>query len=331
MDNDKFALLVGVSQCEWAALPPLRAARTNVEVLRRSLQFPGSGFETQPLWDAPCGVMAETIERFFRHRHPDDLVFLLFSGYVFQDTDDQLYLGTSTTTIDDRQYLIRARTIPIHFLLNVMDSSPAGRQVVIFDACFRLMENMPPDDSEVSMEAQFNQMISDRRVILTASTYTQHIPDPEGLDAWSYTRYLAEGAATGAADTDCDGSLTVKELHSYAQRKLQIAAPNQQPQFFGDKAPVNQMLLQVPSKTATVRFRQFLEMLAETGEIDQREFRILTKRNHLNAFRQHLGIALATADDIELEVLRPFRERHQRKQLFQEYLARVTEGYDESE
>lgn len=328
---DKFALLVGVSQCEREDLPPLRRARTNVEVLKRSLQSPHSGFEIQTLSDAPLGSMAETIERFFRHRDGDDQVFFLYSGYVFQDIDQQLYLSTPSTTIDDWGQLVRAKTIPFHFLLNVMDASPAWRQVIIFDACFRLTAGIQPDDPEVSMEEELNLMIGDRRVILSAATQTQHVPDPEGLDAWSYTRYLAEGTATGAADTDGDGCLTVKELHHYAQRKLQIAIPSQQPQFFGSEATANQMLLQVPSQTPTVKYRQFLEMLTETGEIDQREFRLLTGRNRLHAFRQHLGISPAEADEIELEVLRPFRERDQRKQLFQEYLARLTEGNYESE
>lgn len=328
---DKFALLTGVSQCQRDDLHPWQRARTNVEVLKRSLQSTNSGFEIQTLCDAPAGEMAETIERFFRHRDGDDQVFFLFSGYVFKDVDQQLYLSTPTTVIDDWGQLVRARTIPVHFLLNVMDASPAWRQVVIFDACFRLTAGIQPDDQEIPMEELFDYMIGDRRVILTASTYTQHVPEPEGLDAWSYTRYLAEGVATGAADTDCDGSLTVKELHNYARRKLQIAVPNQHPQFYGSEATANQMLLQVPSQKPSIKYRQFLEMLTETGEIDQREFRILTGRNRLHAYRQHLGISPAEADEIEFEVLRPFRERHQRKLLFQEYFAQVIEGRYESQ
>ncbi|MDX2228694.1 MAG: caspase family protein [Leptolyngbyaceae cyanobacterium bins.349] len=328
---DRFALMVGVSHCEEPELPTLRRARTNVEVLKRSLQSTNSGFEVHTLWDAPQLEMAETIEQFFRHRDGDDQVFFLFSGYVFKDVDGQIYLSTPSTLIDDWGQLVRARTIPLHFLLNVMDASPAWRQVIIFDCCFRLTQGIDLDDAEVFLEEYFNQMVGDRRIVLTASTYTQHQPDPEALDVWSYTRYLAEGAATGAADTDCDGSLTVKELHHYAQRKLQIAAPNQQPQFYGSEATANQMLLQVPSNTPVIQYRQFLEKLAETSEIDQTEFRILTGRNRLNAFRQHLGISQTMAAEIEFEVLRPFQEHQQRKQLFQEYFAQLTEGRYESQ
>lgn len=326
---DKFALLVGVSQCE-VALPTLRRARTNVEVLKRSLQSTNSGFEIQTLCDVPQLEMAETIEQFFRHRDADDQVFFAFSGYVFRDVDEQLYLASPVTTIDNWGQLARSRTIPMQFLVNIMDASPAWRQVIIFDCCFRLTQGIQANESEVLLEEWFNQMVGDRRVILTASTYTQHEPEPAELDAWSYTRYLAEGAETGAADDDCDGSLTVKELHFYAQRKLRIAAPNQHSQFYGSEATANQMVLQVPSQIPTVQYRQFLEKLTENSEIDRTEFRILTGRNRLNAFRQHLGISLIDAAEIEFEVLRPFQEHEQRKQLFQEYLARLTEGRYES-
>ncbi|MDX2245021.1 MAG: caspase family protein [Leptolyngbyaceae cyanobacterium bins.302] len=328
---DRFALLVGVSECEEAELPTLRRARTNTEVLKRSLQSTNAGFEVQTLTDVPQLEMAAAIEQFFRHRDGDDQIFFSFSGYIFKDVDEQLYLSTPATRIDDWGQLVRSRTIPVSFLLNVMDASPAWRQVIIFDACFRLTQGLAADEPEILLEEWFNDMVGDRRVILTASTYTHHEPEPDELDAWSYTRYIAEGAETGAADTDFDGELTVKELHFYAQRKLQIAAPSQRPQFYGSEATANQMLLQVPSQTPTVQYRQFLEQLAATSEIDLTELRILTGRNRLNSFRQHLGIPQNQASEIEFEVLRPFREHQQRKQLFEEYLAQLTEGRYESE
>ena len=118
---DKFALMIGVSQCEEGELPPLRKARTNVEVLKRSLQSTNAGFEVQTLWDTPQLEMAETIEQFFRHRDGDDQIFFTFSGYAFKDVDDQLYLATPSTLIDDWGQLVRARTIPMRFLVNVTE------------------------------------------------------------------------------------------------------------------------------------------------------------------------------------------------------------------
>ncbi|NJP10816.1 MAG: hypothetical protein HC866_16185 [Leptolyngbyaceae cyanobacterium RU_5_1] len=144
---------------------------------------------------------------------------------------------------------------------------------------------------------------------------------------------MAEGAATGAADHDYDGSLTVRELHFYAQRKLKIAAPLQHPQFYGSDETANQLVLQVPSQTPEVRYRQFLERKfekivekdAEKSEIDWTEFRFLEGRNTLNALWNELELSPLEAAEIESHVLRPVRERQQRIQLFQEISSKLIE------
>ncbi len=320
----KIALLVGVSGCDMG-LPPLRKARTNVEVLKRALQGTSSGFVVQTLNDPSLLDMMEAIEQLFRHREKTDQVLFFFSGYGIKDVDGQLYFAAPHTALDDRGNLIRSRTMPVRFLHNVMDTSPAWRQVVIFDCCFRQTGGIDPTEGETLMDDTYNHLIGDRRVILSATTHTQHFPEPDSLDAWSYTRYWAEGASTGAADTDCDGSLTVKELHYYAQRKLHVAAPDQHPQFYGSEDTANQLVLQVPSQIPRVQYRQFLEKMAQTSEIDTTEFRILSGRNTLNTLRQHLGLSPQDAAEIENQVLRPFQERQQRIQLYQELLSDLTE------
>jgi uncharacterized caspase-like protein len=320
----KVALLVGVSECEMG-LPTLPRSRVNVEVMKRALQTAQSGFQVATLCDHPFPELIELIERFFRQRDSDDQILFLFSGYGIRDTDEQLYLTTPATKLDKWGHLVRSRTLPIQFLQNIMDSSPAERQVIMLDCCFRLTNGIAPSAPEQSMEDVLDHLIGDRRVVLSGTTATQHAPEPDSLDAWSYTRYIAEGAATGAADTDCDGSLTVKELHWYAYHKLQIAAPDQHPQFYGSEDTANQMVLQVPSQTAPVRYRQFLEKLAQTSEIDTTEFRVLSGRNELNSLRQHLGLSPQEAADIEAQVLRPVRERQLRIQLYQELVSKLNQ------
>ena len=337
---DKFALLVGVSGGAALNLPTVPTACTNAEVLERSLTTPHAGFDVQRLCDVEHFQMAAQIEQFFRHRDTADQAFFLFSGYIIQDTDNQLYLTTPASQLDDRGHLVRSRTIPLNSLVQWMNESPAHQQVIIFDAWFHYMGE-PDPDADGSLEPWFNAMVSDRRVILTASSQMHPLPDPAGLETWSYTRYLAEGAETGAADTDCDGLVTVKEWHQYAQRKLHVAIPAQSPQFYAPEAPVNQAMLCVPSEEPAVRYRQFLEKLVQGHDreasshpettrydhIDQTEFRLLTGRNRLNEFRQHLGLSQTEATEIETAVLRPYWEYQQRKQTFHEYLAQLIEGH----
>jgi Caspase domain len=320
----KVALLVGVSGCE-IELPTLQRSRINVEVLKRALQIAKSGFEVVTLCDYAFPEMIELIERFFRQRDSEDQIMFLFSGYGIRDTDGQLYLTTPATKLDTWGHLVRSRTLPMQFLQNMMDSSPASQQMILLDCCFRLTNGIAPSEPEHSMEDVLDRLIGPRRVILSATTTTQHEPEPDSLDAWSYTRYIAEGAATGAADNDCDGSLTVKELHWYAHRKLQIAAPAQHPQFYGSEDTANQMVLQVPTQTPVVRYRQFLEKLAQTSEIDKTDLRVLSGRNELNALRQHLGLSSQEAIDIEMQVLRPIREHQVRVQLYQKIVSKLNQ------
>lgn len=321
---NKFALLIGVSDCA-AGLPTLRKARTNGQILARSLRETNSGFQVKWLHNWPQIEMAEAIEQFFRYRQATDQVLCLISGYGIRDRDGQLYFATPETVFDHQGNLIRARTLPARFLLNVMDSSPAEQQVLIFDGCVRLPGGIADTDQELLLEGTFDQMIGDRRILLVNDTYTRHIPEPDSLESWSYTRYLANGLTTGGADQDCDGQLTVEELHRYAAAKVQKAAPAQHPQFYGSPKVASQVLLQVPSRSPTVQFRQFLEKLAQSDEteIDLTEFRILTGRNRLNALRRHLGLSPQEASEIEAEVLRPEREYAQRQQLYQDVLAKL--------
>ncbi len=314
---DKVALLVGVSSCRMD-LPLLRKARTNGEVLKRTLKGMNNGFQVQTLYDRPLLEMTEAIERFFRQRGDDDQIVFLLSGYGIQD-DNELYFVSPSTALDDWGHLLRSHTLPASFLLNLMNSSPAQLQVIIFDCCFRLTLGIAPQEPEHALGEHLRALLGPHRVILTATTKTQHEPEPESLDAWSYTRYLADGAITGAADQDCDGALTVEELHEYAQRKLQIAAPDQQPQLYVPPGgPVNPIVLQVPAGDPTVKYRQFLEKIVQNSEIDRTEFRILTGRNRINDFRHHLGLSQQDATEIENHVLRPWREYQQRLQLYQE-------------
>ncbi len=335
---DKFALLVGVSGGAALKLPTVPTACTNAEVLERSLTTPHAGFQVQRLCDGEHFQMAAQIEQ-FRHRDTTDQAFFLFSGYIIQDTDQQLYLTTPASQLDDWGHLVRSRTIPLHSLVQWMDESPAHQQVIIFDAWFHRLGGADPE-TDPSLESWFNNMVSDRRVILTASSQMRPLPNPDELETWSYSRYLAEGAETGAADTDCDGWITVKEWHQYAQRKLHIAIPAQLPQFYAPETPVNQAMLHVPSEEPTVRYRQFLEKLVQDRDrdatrppdptrhdhIDQTEFRLLTGRNRLNELRQHLGLSQADAIEIETAVLRPYWEYQQRKQAFYEYMAQLIEA-----
>jgi uncharacterized caspase-like protein len=50
-----------------------------------------------------------------------------------------------------------------------------------------------------------------------------------------------EGIEKGAADTDNDGMISVDELHEYARKKVQEAAPAMKPEIYAVKEGVRKM------------------------------------------------------------------------------------------
>lgn len=327
----KVALLIGIASYRFR-LNPLPGAWKNVEVLKRALQQTYPPFDTiHCLRDRYTPQMIqEAIERLAEQRQPDDFLLIFFSGYGIADPDGKLYFATPITAEDDRGSLIKARTIPASFIQEVLNSSPAQQQLVILDCSFcpSLSKQVDETTHPVDLWAHLG---GENRLLLTASTSSQPVTAPDHLDTWSYTRYLAEGLLTGAADTNYDGSLTIAELHEYASRKLQIAAPAMQPAVYGTEAIAQQALCQISQSNPGLKYRQFVERLARVDRVNALGDRLLVTRQVMDDFRYHLGLSPQIAEHIEFEVLRPVREYRQRLQLYQEVFSRLAQGNHDSQ
>ncbi|MBL1176334.1 caspase family protein [Pantanalinema sp. GBBB05] len=331
------ALLIGIASYRFG-LNPLPGAWKNVEVLKRALQQAQPRFDTiHCLRDRyPPQMTQEAIERFAEQCQPEDFLLLFFSGYGIQDADGKLYFATPITAADDRGSLIKARAIPASFIQEVLHSSPAQQQLLILDCyfCQFLSEPSAPPihspDAAVKPIDLWSHLGGENRLLLTASTTLQPITAPNDLDTWSYTRYLAEGLVTGAADTNYDGSLTIAKLHEYASRKLHIAAPAMQPAVYGAEAIAQQAVWRISPSDPALKYRQFIEKLARDDRVDTLGSRLLVARQVMDDFRYHLGLSPQIADQIEFEVLRPVREYRQRLELYQELFSKLAQGNHDS-
>jgi len=317
----RVALLIGVSRYP-PGLNPVPGVQKDVEVLRRVLRQPQFGFEQpQCLMDASLTEMQEAIEAFFQYRSVDDQTLLGFCGGVFLDPKGKLFFATPATELDERGQLIKAKTIPATFLLEAMNSSAAGHQVLLLDCQFQQLGAATGDRL-----VDLSSLWADGRVVLTATATTRSAIAQVDLDLWSYTRYLAEGIETGAADLDTDGSLSASDLHLYASRKLQIAAPAMSPRLLGSDRAARQGIFSLPAESPEVRFRKFVQGAIDRGEVDPVQGQLLTGRTLLNDIRTYLGLAPGEGGAIEAEVLRPFNEYQQRLQSYQEQAAGLHQG-----
>jgi outer membrane protein OmpA-like peptidoglycan-associated protein len=188
------------------------------------------------------------VARFFKDRHPDDVMLFYFSGHGLLDEYRNLYLASRDTDIG----LLSATAIPASFIRSEMDRCRATRQVMMLDCChggaFSGGIKAAAIGESVDTDLQFLGGEDERRatarptapapegrgrVVLTATTATQYAFEGDKLvdrsDRSVFTHFVIEGLTTGAADLDGDGQITIDELYKYVWGKVRSASPAQSP------------------------------------------------------------------------------------------------------
>jgi|GEM_PF-4930908 len=300
----KVALLIGVSEFADAALAPLPAALRDINAVQIALDDPEmGGFDEVRLLENPDRPqMEDAIDALFRDRQRDDLVLLYFSGHGIKDDTGKFSLATRIT----EKHRLRTTAVAASFVHDVMSSSKSRRQVVILDCCFSgaFAQGMTAkDDASVDVKAQLG---GEGRAVLTASTATQYAFAQANEELSVYTRFLVEGIRTGAADVDTDGHITVDELHEYAQRKVQEAAPAMKPEIYAVKEGYTIQLTKAPLGDPKLKYRKEVERFASRGDVS------LVGRRTLDVLQRQLNLSTKEAEAIESEVLRPYREYEQK-------------------
>ncbi|MBD2075465.1 caspase family protein [Phormidium sp. FACHB-592] len=306
----KVALLIGVGNYEHPdALKPLVSAPKDVAAMQRILQNAQMGefSEVIPLIDPDPMQMQEAIETLYRDRAKDDLVLLFFSGHGIKDDSGRLHFATRLTRKTPKGDLIQSTAVSARFVQEIMGKSRSRRQVMILDCCFSGAFDPAlnaKDDGSLDVQGQLG---AEGRVVLTSSSSTQYSFEQQGSDLSIYTRFLVEGIETGAADRDNDGKVSVQELHEYATQKVQETAPTMNPKIIVLKDEGFDVVFAKAQITdPNLKYRKEAERYSMRGEIS------LTGRALLNALRERLGVTREEAQEIEEQVLQPFRERLKR-------------------
>lgn len=164
-----------------------------------------------------------------------------------------------------------------------MQECPSEQQIVVLDCCFgRASSKNRAGQGNIGVDLR-QQLVAQGRVVLTASTSIQAATQ-KGPEGSTYTFYLVEGLATGAADLDGDGVISVQEWHEYSQRKLQTVIPATTPRLYSLTPEPMLPLAQVCLEDPKLRYRRAVEHFAHTGEIS------LVNRIVLEALQQRLEL-----------------------------------------
>jgi Caspase domain len=312
----KVALLIGVSEYE-PGLNPLPAAVKDIEALQRVLKDSEMGGfdEVKALPNPDRQTMESEIETLFSGRAKDDLVLLFFSGHGIKDDGGKLYFATRITRNNPKGEFIRSTAVPANFVQEIMNNSRAKRQTIILDCCFSGAFDpalLGKNDGSVDLHS----LGAEGRVVLTSSSSTQYSFEQQGSDLSIYTRYLVEGIETGAGDRNEDGFVSVLELHEYAVSKVQETAPNMTPKLITLKDMGFEIVLAKAKVTdPKLRYRRQVERYSSRGSISS------VGRTILEKLQTQLGLSLEIAREVETEVLRPYHERLENLQRYQQAFA----------
>jgi hypothetical protein len=224
------ALVVAAHEFEDPRFQRLRSPARDVDALAEVLADPEiGGFTVQSVVNQPNGVVQRELERFFSTRTPDDLLLVYFSCHGVKDSTGRLYFATTNTAFD----LLRSTGVPASFVSEQMELTRSKRIVVLLDCCYSgafLQGFRARGDDSVSV----SQLEGRGRAVITASRSTEYAFEADELTAANaqpsvFTGAVVEGLATGAADRNGDGIVTVDELYDFVYDNVRGKVAGQTP------------------------------------------------------------------------------------------------------
>ncbi|MFI9583945.1 AAA domain-containing protein [Streptomyces sp. NPDC052236] len=133
-DNDRYAILIGVSTYDSDAYHDLPPVRADLHYMRAVLENTEIGMYND------CAMVAEptraemlhAIETYLEERQPSETALLYFSGHgEFCEDDNQLYFLTRDADPDD----LPGTAVPAEFLERMLQSCRASSKIVLLDCC----------------------------------------------------------------------------------------------------------------------------------------------------------------------------------------------------
>ncbi|MGP4002291.1 caspase, EACC1-associated type [Streptomyces sp. 8N706] len=133
-DNDRYAMLIGVSTYDSDAYHDLPPVRADLHYMRAVLENTEIGMYND------CAMVAEptraemlhAVETFLEERQPSETALLYFSGHgEFCEDDNQLYFLTRDADPED----LPGTAVPAEFLERMLQSCRASSKLVLLDCC----------------------------------------------------------------------------------------------------------------------------------------------------------------------------------------------------
>jgi hypothetical protein len=239
MTGRRDALIVAGYDYDDPGLRKLRAPAHDADALAGVLGDPRIGnFTVRQLRNEPAYVINEALEEFFADRHRDDVLLVYFSCHGVKDESGQLYLAAASTKLRR----LAATGVSANFVNQQMDRTRSRRVVLLLDCCYagafaRGLTARAAGDLDIAQE-----LGGRGRAVITASSAMEYsfedgvLTNDKAAPAVAtlagpsvFTGALVRGLATGAADRDGDGVVTLDELYDYVYTEVREVTPHQTP------------------------------------------------------------------------------------------------------
>jgi hypothetical protein len=238
VDGRRTALIIANDEYEHPGLSRLRAPAADAQALAKVLSDKEiGGFRVQTVHNVPAHIVEGHIEDLFADSQSDDLVLLHFSGHGLKSDSGELFLATRNTRPDR----LGSTAVPADFIQRCMRTSRARSIVLFLDCCYggafgegvavrgsgsaNVLENFPA-----------GRLGGGRgRAVITASSAMEYafegnsLADEHQQQPSVFTAALVEGLATGKADRDEDGLVSLNELYDYVFDQVRERNPKQTP------------------------------------------------------------------------------------------------------
>jgi uncharacterized integral membrane protein len=232
------ALVVANDAYEQDALRNLLAPAADAEALRQVLADPQIGdFAVQVVRNEPSHVIQAQIEDLFSDSRPDDVLLMHFSGHGLKSESGELFFAASNT----RPNRLGSTAVSADFVQRCMRASRSRSVVLLLDCCYAgafaqgVTVRAGGDVNVLDSFPQERTGGGRGRAVITASNAMEYafegdqLADDQHRRPSVFTTALVEGLATGDADQDEDGWVSLNELYEYVFDKVREQNPHQTP------------------------------------------------------------------------------------------------------
>jgi hypothetical protein len=238
VDGVRKALIVANDEYEHEGLKHLLAPAADAEALGRVLGDAQIGdFDVHVVRNEPSHVIEGQIEDILSESRPDDVLLLHFSCHGLKSESGELFFAARNT----RPNRLGSTAVSADFVQRCMRASRSRSIVLLLDCCYggafsQGVTVRASGDVNVLDSFPGGKLGGGRgRAVITASSAMEYafegdqLADDHSSRPSVFTSALVEGLATGDADRDQDGWVSLNELYDYIFDRVREQNPHQTP------------------------------------------------------------------------------------------------------